>query len=159
MKAFVLIWLGGLAVIGLVSVLYPPSDTIVNPTTYETVVQPFEVPSQPIDVSVVQRVTTQADALTVEVNRNEDAVAALSKRMDEITGKQAGITENAKALRVYVDEQDKALTKKQDTEAKTGLTRDLAFYIILAAFIAFTFGVSVAAIVIARRKGGRVEPK
>ncbi len=151
MKAFVLIWLGCLAAIGLVSVLYPPSDTIVNPTTYETVVQPLAVPSQPIDVSVVQRVTTQADALAVSVNRNEDAVAALSKRMDEITGKQAGVTENAKALRVYVDEQDKAINGAWTKEHKDNRA---AIYILLGAF-GSTWIVASVALIRTLRKGGR----
>jgi len=157
MKAFVLIWLGGLAVIGLVSVLYPASDLNVYPTTYETVVQPVSVPSQPFDVSVVQRVTTQADALAVSVNRNEDAVAALSKRMDEITGKQAGISENAKALRVYVDEQDKALNDALTMSRKDSTGLPWAMWIgIVGAWVGlFILAFAIRAI----RKGGRVEPK
>jgi len=158
MKAFVLIWLGGLAVIGLVSVLYPASDLNVYPTTYETVVQPFEVPTQPIDVSVVQRVTTQADALAVEVNRNEDAVAALSKRMDEITGKQAGITENAKALRVYVDEQDKAINGALTKTTKSINERFIIAWMWIAIAIAELFMIAFAVRSL-RRKGGRVEHK
>ncbi len=155
MKAFVLIWLGGLAVIGLVSVLYPASDLNVYPTTYETVVQPLAVPSQPIDVSVVQRVTTQADALAVSVNRNEDAVAALSKRMDEITGKQTGISENAKALRVYVDEQDKATMADNVARERewTGRT-----WVLFVAFVV-TWFIACTALIRTLRKGGRVEPK
>jgi hypothetical protein len=156
MKAFVLIWLGGLAVIGLVSVLYPPSDTIVNPTTYETVVQPLAVPSQPIDVSVVQRVTTQADALAVEVNRNEDAVAALSKRMDEITGKQAGISENAKALRVYVDERVDALSGEIAYESSSRHGVDILHGVL----VALSSGLAIIVAIelyrhVRRTKGGR----
>jgi len=155
MKAFVLIWLGGLAVIGLVSVLYPASDTIINPTTYETVVQPLAVPSQPIDVSVVQRVTTQADALAVSVNRNEDAVTALSKRMDEITGKQAGISENAKALRVYVDEQE------DGTWRHIAVRERRVMMVVWAAFALAGLALIYATVVLIRtiRKGGRVEHK
>jgi len=151
MKAFVLIWLGGLAVIGLVSVLYPASDLNVYPTTYETVVQPVTVPSQPIDVSVVQRVTTQADALAVSVNRNEDAVAALSKRMDEIMGKQAGISENAKALRVYVDEQDKATMADNVAREREWTGRTWALF---AAYVV-TWFIACTALIRTLRKGGR----
>lgn len=151
MKAFVLIWLGGLAVIGLVSVLYPASDLNVYPTTYETVVQPLAVPSQPVDVSVVQRVTTQADALAVSVNRNEDAVAALSKRMDEITGKQAGISENARALRVYVDDRaDHAVAGTEELRQSVMTIGWLSF-----ALIIIVGAIGGIALVHTLRKGGR----
>ncbi len=151
MKAFVLIWLGCLTVIGLVSVLYPASDLNVYPTTYETVVQPFEVPTQPIDVSIVQRVTTQADALAVEVTRNEDAVAALSKCMDDITGKQAGITENAKALRVYVDERVDATQGVIDGERKATIKAEI--FLFALAMVGLLIGST--ALVRTLRKGGR----
>jgi hypothetical protein len=109
MKAFVLIWLGGLAVIGLVSVLYPPSDTNVYPTTYETVVQPFAVPSQPVDVSVVQRVAVQANALAVAVKEVQGKNEAIASRLQSIEDRQTRLADADKALRVYVDERDKTL--------------------------------------------------
>jgi hypothetical protein len=155
MKAFVLIWLGGLAVIGLVSVLYPASDTIINPTTYETIVQPFAVPSQPVDVSVVNRVAVQADALAVEVVKVQGESAELAERVQRLEATDAAQADANKALRVYVDEKDEATMADNVARERewTGRT-----WVLFAAFVV-TWIIACTALIRTLRKGGRVEHK
>ena len=110
MKSLVIVWLLGLLALGAIGVIYPPEDTNVYPTEYKTVVQPVEVAGQPptVDVSVVQRVAVQADALAVTVQSTRDKTEAIEGRLQRIEGDAAKATD-VKALRVYVDEKDKAL--------------------------------------------------
>ena len=146
MKAFVLIWLGCLTAIGLVSVLYPPSDTIVNPTTYETVVQPVTVPAQPVDVSVVQRVAVQADALAVAVSKTQGETEAIRGRLQTI--EDGAVTkDDVKALRVYVDERDDAV--------REGARHTWGQWAALTAALSLSFLVGLIALIRTLRKGGR----
>ncbi len=115
MKPLVYIWILGLLVTGFVAVLFPSEDTNIYPTEYKTVVQPVSVPApaQPVDVSVVQRVAVQADALAVSVQRAEDKAEAIAGRLQTIEDGQTKLADAAKALRVYVDEQVATKENKQ----------------------------------------------
>ena len=132
MKSLVIVWLLGLLALGAIGVIYPPEDTNVYPTEYKTVVQPVEVAGQPptVDVSVVQRVAVQADALAVTVQSTRDKTEALEGRLQRIEGDAAKATD-VKALRVYVDEKDKALSGKMDHEASARNGVDILFAVLL----------------------------
>jgi len=101
-KTLVYIWILGLLVVGLVAVVFPPEDTIINPTEYKTVVQPVavtaETPAAPVDVSVVQRVALQADSLAADVQKSHADTEALAGRVQSIEGSMA-TKDDVKALR------------------------------------------------------------
>ena len=152
MKLLVIVWLLGLLALGAIGVIYPPEDTNVYPTEYKTVVQPVEVAGQPptVDVSVVQRVAVQADALAVTVQSTRDKTEAIEGRLQRIEGDAAKATD-VKALRVYVDEQDKALSVEQKSDRA---------WIIVALIWAFGSMAVWAAVIVSyriskRHKGGQ----
>ncbi len=130
MKPLVYIWILGLLVTGFVAVLFPPEDVNVYPTKYETVVQPVSVPApaQPVDVSVVQRVAVQADALAVSVQRAEDKAEAIAGRLQTIEDGQTKLADADKALRVYVDEQDGMIATEVRFDRGEMKARDLVLF-------------------------------
>ena len=152
MKPLVIVWLLGILALGAIGVIYPPEDTNVYPTEYKTVVQPVEVagPPQPVDVSVVQRVVVQADALAVTVQSTQAKTEAIESRLQRIEGDAAKATD-VKALRVYVDEKDKALSVEQKSDRA---------WIIVALIWAFGSMAVWAAVIVSyriskRHKGGQ----
>ena len=152
MKPLVIVWLLGLLALGAIGVIYPPEDTNIYPTEYKTVVQPLEVAGQPptVDVSIVQRVAVQADALAVTVQSTQAKTEALEGRLQRIEGDAAKATD-VKALRVYVDEQDKALSVEQKSDRA---------WIIVALIWAFGSMAVWAAVIVSyriskRHKGGQ----
>ena len=128
MKPLVIVWLLGLLALGAIGVIYPPEDTNIYPTEYKTVVQPLEVAGQPptVDVSIVQRVAVQADALAVTVQSTRDKTEAIEGRLQRIEGDAAKATD-VKALRVYVDEQDKALSGELRRQRNDNMIANVIF--------------------------------